>query len=249
MHVVYRLLLLLWVLLPMAVRCSEPSKYNSGMLCSLGQLGLPLNPCWCLLWCWKVLSWTECCRWATFCRGAGRHCWVSLCHCVEGRETQDSAAAVNELDHLLVPWGGTRVGSTHEVSIGFPLLCPLAEKVSFSFSSSLPPSYPLPSFFFPSFLSLSLSLFSSLSVPVGGSGSQASPGPNPGYMRDKRKTKGTHHIVVSKVLRSLVSPPSSFQLSESFYHCLFKKFPKFLVAFIGDRGKVILNHLVLRLQA
>lgn len=45
-----------------------------------------------------------------------------------------------------------------------------------------------------------------------GSGFQVSLVPSPGYMGDKKKTKGTHYVAFPQVLRSLDSLPSSLKL-------------------------------------
>lgn len=39
-----------------------------------------------------------------------------------------------------------------------------------------------------------------------------------GYIGDKKKTQGTHHIVIPQFLKSLAHVPFSFQFSESFYY-------------------------------
>ena len=122
-----RFLLLLWVFVPVTVGFSEPLPYCSGLLVLWVLPGLPLSPCWCLLQWGKVPPWAAECRWAIFCRGAGRHCWawVSSCH----GETEGFTPARNEL--------GLGLGLL-ATSPGLPLPSPLAETANQA--SSLPPS-------------------------------------------------------------------------------------------------------------
>lgn len=125
--------------------------------------------------------------------------WVSLCHWVERRETQGFTAAVNELGHLLVSWCGTNTE-------GAPLcLCWASHSLNFGRENKL--------------------FFLVLSMPIGGSELQATLASTQ-FMGDEKKTQETHHIVVHQVLRSLISSPCSFQLSESFYHCILNKIPR-----------------------
>lgn len=89
-----------------------------------------------------------------------------------------------------------------------------------------------------------------LSMPLGGSGSQASPVPSlEAHERQKENPVDSSHCGSSR-LQAPSSLPSLVRLSESFLSLSVEYFPEYLGVFRGEKqGKVILSCLCLELKA
>lgn len=184
----------------MTIQFSEPLRYNSGLLCSLGAAGSHSVPA------------------SVFC--GGRRCFPGR-HGVAGPPSAEGQAhSAGPASPCATVWRAGRHRASLLLWTNWAMCwCP---GVELGVRLPIGPYWTSPSFGTESTLFFPFFFLSFPSMPVGGSGLQASPEPNLGYMEDEKKTQETHHIAVPQVLTSLVSPASSFQLSESFY--LFNNF-------------------------